>query len=196
MFGLTLNSPFMHKCTLFFWLFLHVYALTSVFSYALSLSDIHLLSNGQHWGADTEVGLLKSLLSISVTFTHRAMWQLTPTFTMLHVHWFIWAEWWILPLLSLQCQQHHVSLSSGWLSVSVWALPEEELDFLTLWALSSASVDTSQSALVGWEPLLWKWLQPVSPHCTALPPSSAEAGQPTWVGSVFVIGGFFHPQTK
>ena len=59
----------------------HVYALTSVFSYALSLSDIHLLSNGQHWSADTEVGLLKSMLAISdtITHTHTAMWQLTLT---------------------------------------------------------------------------------------------------------------------
>lgn len=187
----------MHKCTLLlcFWVFLHVYALTSVFSYALSLSDIHLLSNGQHWGADTEVGLLKSMLAISDTFSHTHTHVTVNTnITMLHLHWFIWAYWWILPLLPLQCQQHHVSLSSGWLPVPVWALPKEELDSLTLWALSSASVDTSQSALVGWEPLLWKWLQPVSPHCTALPPSSAEAGQPTWVGSVFVIGSFFHPQ--
>ena len=177
----------------------HVYALTSVFSYALSLSDIHLLSNGQHWSADTEVGLLKSMLAISDTITHththtHSHVTVNTDITMLHLHWFIWADWWILPLLSLQCQQHHVSLSSGWLPVSVWALPKEELDSFTLWALSSASVDTSQSALVGREPLLWKWLQPVSPHCTALPPSSAEAGQPTWVGSVFVIGSFFRPQ--
>lgn len=52
--------------------------------------DFHLLSNGQHWGADTEVGLFNSVLPLSDTFTHRALFTLT--LLLLHLHRILWDD--------------------------------------------------------------------------------------------------------
>ena len=88
--------------------------------------------------------------------------------------------------LCLQRQQHLVSLSSGWLSVSRRALPEEKQDSLALWAVPPASADTPQSALVGWEPLLRNRLEPVPAHCAAMPASPPETWQSRWVYNAWV----------
>lgn len=133
------------------------------------------ISNAKHWSADTKVGY--------GNFPDKAQFH-----SQLQITWVY--NFKCIMGVPVQCQQHLIPCASGWMLVSVWALPEKEHDRLTLRALLLAPDDTAPSIVVSWQPLLWGELQSVSADSPALPPWAAEAGQPRSI-HIFLFGSSF-----